>query len=74
MKIAVYSRFLKKEHIPFVQLLIDLLQQRGTQLFFFEEYYKSFEKKLMVPSDIQFFYGLRRFQTTQHRLRDHLGW
>ena len=66
MKIAVYSRFLKKEHIPFVQLLIDLLQQRGTQLFFFEEYYKSFEKKLMVPSDIQFFTAYEDFK--QHNI------
>lgn len=66
MKIAVYSRFLKKEHIPFVQLLIDLLQQRGSTLFFFEDYYKSFEKKLIVPSDIHFFKEYEDFK--QHNI------
>lgn len=49
MNIAIYSRFLKKEHITFVQLLFNALLKRDAQLFLFDEYYKSFQRRIDLP-------------------------
>lgn len=55
MKIAIYSRFLKKGHIPFVQILFDILAQRDAELFIFEEYYKSFDDQIKIQQKLEFF-------------------
>ncbi|BDS13848.1 NAD kinase [Aureispira anguillae] len=55
MNIAIYSRFLKKDHISFVQILFDILAQRDANLFIFEEYYKSFGDKIKVQQQLSFF-------------------
>jgi NAD+ kinase len=55
LKIAIYSRFLKKDHIPFVQILFDILAQRDAELFIFEEYYKSFDDQLKIQQKIELF-------------------
>ncbi|MGH1337798.1 MAG: NAD kinase [Aureispira sp.] len=48
MNIAIYSRFLKEEHVAFVQQLFDALAKRSTNLFLFEEYYQSFNKRISL--------------------------
>ena len=63
MKIAIYSRFLKKEHISFVQILIDLLCQREAELYVYEEYFKSFENKLRTPRNLHFFCDYEDFKS-----------
>lgn len=55
MKIAIYSRFLKKEHISFVQILFDILAQRDAQLFIFEEYYQSFDDRVKIQQKLELF-------------------
>lgn len=62
MNIAIYSRFLKKEHIIFVQLLLNALHQRKAKLFLYEEYYKSFDQHLDLPSAPQFFTDHKSFK------------
>lgn len=62
MNIAIYSRFLKKEHIIFVQLLINALHQRKANLFLYEEYYKSFDQRLDLPSEPHFFTDHKSFK------------
>lgn len=55
MKIAIYSRFLKKEHISFVQILFDILAQRDAELFIFEEYYQSFKDQIKIQQKLELF-------------------
>lgn len=55
MNVAIYSRFLKKEHITFVQLLLNALHQRKAKLFLYEDYYNSFDRRLELPTEPQFF-------------------
>lgn len=55
MKIAIYSRFLKKEHISFVQILFDILAQRDAELFIFEEYYQSFKEQIKIQQKLKLF-------------------
>lgn len=55
MNIAIYSRFLKKDHISFVQILFDILAQREANLFIFEEYYQSFKGQLNIQQELYFF-------------------
>lgn len=55
MKIAIYSRFLKKDHISFVQILFDILAQRDAQLFIFEEYYQSFNDRIKIQQKLELF-------------------
>lgn len=55
MKIAIYSRFLKKDHISFVQILFDILAQRDAELFIFEDYYKSFDDQLKIQRKFELF-------------------
>lgn len=55
MKIAIYSRFLKKDHIYFVQILFDILAQRDAELFIFEDYYKSFDDRIKIQQKLELF-------------------
>ena len=55
MKIAIYSRFLKKDHISFVQILFDSLAKRDVELFIFEEYYQSFDDRIKIQQKLEFF-------------------
>ena len=55
MKIAIYSRFLKKDHISFVQILFDILAQRDAELFIFEDYYKSFDGRIKIQQKLELF-------------------
>lgn len=55
MKIAIYSRFLKKDHISFVQILFDILAQRDAELFIFEDYYKSFDDQIKIQQKLELF-------------------
>ncbi|WMX14548.1 MULTISPECIES: NAD kinase [unclassified Aureispira] len=55
MKIAIYSRFLKKDHISFVQILFDILAQRDAELFIFEEYYQSFDDRIRIQQKLELF-------------------
>lgn len=55
MKIAIYSRFLKKDHISFVQILFDILAQKDAELFIFEDYYKSFDDQLKIQRKFELF-------------------
>ncbi|MFT5646180.1 MAG: NAD+ kinase [Aureispira sp.] len=55
MKIAIYSRFLKKDHISFVQILFDILAQRDAELFIFEDYYKSFDDRIKIQQKLELF-------------------
>ncbi len=55
MKIAIYSRFLKKDHIAFVQILFDILAQRDAKLFIYEEFYKSFNDRVKIQQKLDFF-------------------
>lgn len=55
MKIAIYSRFLKKDHISFVQILFDILAQRDAELFIFEEYYQSFDDRIKIQQKLELF-------------------
>lgn len=62
MKIAIYSRFLKKDHISFVQILFDILAQRDAELFIFEEYYKSFDNRIKIQQKLELFKDHEDFQ------------
>lgn len=62
MKIAIYSRFLKKDHISFVQILFDILAQRDAELFIFEEYYKSFDDRIKIQQKLELFKDHEDFQ------------
>ncbi len=55
MKIAIYSRFLKKDHISFVQILFDSLAKRDVELFIFEEYYQSFDDRIKIQQKLELF-------------------
>lgn len=55
MKIAIYSRFLKKDHISFVQTLFDILAKRDAELFIFEDYYKSFKDQIKIQQKLELF-------------------
>jgi NAD+ kinase len=55
LKIAIYSRFLKKDHISFVQILFDILAQRDAELFIFEDYYKSFDDRIKIQQKLELF-------------------
>lgn len=63
MKIAIYSRFLKKEHLAFVQTLFDALAARSATLYVFEEYYQSFKGQLDLPPDLHLFSSYEDFRT-----------
>lgn len=49
MNIAVYSRFLKPEHIATTQILLDTLFEYEVNVYFFEDFFKSFEEKIKCP-------------------------
>ena len=55
MNIAIYSRFLKPEHIGFVQILFDILAQREANLFIFDDYYNSFNNKIHLQQKFELF-------------------
>lgn len=55
MNIAIYSRFLKKEHIAFVQILFDILAQRDAHLFIFDDYYNSFNDNIQLQQKFELF-------------------
>jgi NAD+ kinase len=55
LKIAIYSRFLKKDHISFVQILFDSLAKRDVELFIFEEYYQSFDDRIKIQQKLELF-------------------
>ncbi|MDC0231498.1 NAD kinase [Aureispira] len=63
MKIAIYSRFLKKEHVPFLQIVLDCLSKRDAKIFIFEEYYKSFEGRVKTPPNLHFFSDYKNFKS-----------
>ena len=63
MNIAIYSRFLKKEHIAFVQILFDILAQRDAKLYIYEEYYKSFQNRIQIQQELFFFKEHEDFKT-----------
>src|SRR5688500_2157157 len=55
MRIAIYSRQLKKEHRPYVLELLKSLIHNGHELLFYQEYYNSF------PSFFKDFQGVELF-------------
>lgn len=55
MKIALYSRFLKAEHVEVLQSLLDILHTRKTTLFISKDYYDSFQGRITTYGDISFF-------------------
>lgn len=63
MKIAIYSRFLKEDHIAFVQILFDILAQRDAELYIFEDYYKSFDSQIQIEQKLHFFKEYEDFKT-----------
>lgn len=63
MKIAIYSRFLKEEHVSFVQILFDILAQRDADLFIYEDYYRSFGNHIKVQQKLGFFKEYEDFKT-----------
>lgn len=50
MKIAIYSRFLKPEHVSTLQELLDILASRGIQFFIYEEFLASFAGRIQLPN------------------------
>ena len=62
VNIAIYSRFLKKEHTTFVQLLINALAKREAQVFLYEEYYKSFDQRIDLPAKFYTFQDHESFR------------
>ena len=55
MKVAIYSRILKKKDIPTVQHLLDLLEEKSADLFVFHEYYDEINQQLSYKSKIDCF-------------------
>lgn len=55
MRIAIYSRFLKPEHVETAQTLFDVLAQRPVELFVFQDFYESFDNQIKLRQDIQTF-------------------
>ena len=55
MKIAVYCRFLKPEHIPVVQQLFDILHKKAVDLYIFQDYYDTFKGAINLQQDFTCF-------------------
>ncbi len=55
MKVAIYSRVLKKQDIPTVQFLFDQLEEKGADIFVFHEYYEEINQQLQYKSKIEYF-------------------
>jgi NAD+ kinase len=51
MNVALYSRFLKPEHIPTTQQLIDCLVQAGAKIYLYEDFQRSFQNRISIASD-----------------------
>lgn len=51
MNVALYSRFLKPEHIPTTQQLIDCLLQTGAKIYLYEDFQRSFQNRINIASD-----------------------
>ncbi len=50
MNIALYSRFLKPEHVGTTQHLIDVLQAQGATVYIFEDFLNSFQQHISLPA------------------------
>ncbi len=66
MKIAIYSRLLKKTHIALVQQLFDLLHKKGAELLVYEDYYQSFKGQIKINQPLTFFKKYKDFK--EHRV------
>lgn len=55
MKVAIYSRVLKKQDIQTVQFLFDQLEEKGADIFVFHEYYEEINQQLQYNSKIECF-------------------
>ena len=65
MKIALYSRFLKPEHIDLCQTLLDALEHRGWTYAIWEEYHQSFQGQLRLKAKVDCFHdhlSLKQFK------------
>lgn len=49
MNVALYSRFLKPEHIPTTQQLIDALLAVNAHIIIYEDFYRSFQNRIQIP-------------------------
>ena len=49
MNIAIYSRFLKPEHINTTQVLLDTLVEYDLNTYFFKDFFHSFEDNVKLP-------------------------
>ncbi len=55
MRLAIFSRFLKTEHLPVAQELFDLLARKNIALFIFKDYYQTFNNQLLISQKIETF-------------------
>lgn len=62
MKIALYSRFLKAEHVEVLQSLLDVLQDRKVELFISKDYYNSFQGRIKMHSKVSLFADHEEFK------------
>jgi NAD+ kinase len=55
MTIAIYSRVFKREHLPFLPNLMDLLHRSGFRLLLYEPYFKTLRKQVRNLPSVEVF-------------------
>ncbi|MEA3503652.1 MAG: NAD kinase [Bacteroidota bacterium] len=59
MNIALYGKILKKESIPYLQMLVDKLEDVGVHLLIYKPFYKVIEKNVSIKSQFSLFSGYK---------------
>jgi NAD+ kinase len=73
MKVAVYSRFLKPEHVLHLQNLVQILEHKGWEYYFWEEYAQSFQGRIQFSKPLQTFQDHAQFAQVEADLFISLG-
>jgi NAD+ kinase len=55
MNVAVYSRFLKPEHIATTQHLVDTLLAANASIILYEDFQRSFQNRIQIPANLPTF-------------------
>ena len=59
MQVFIYSRILKEQDIPYVQILFDALHQHGINAFVFKPYLQALQDKVDLKQDVGSFEGYK---------------